>query len=168
MDSGNLLWKNEKKNWLFFTNFIDKSKFSKVTKIYQLLRLCINDSWLQRIFSPFATMADGCKKVTLMEFFNKFTFFVKLSEKLCPKCSIHGKNHELSLFATVYHSCKEKNILRNHDSWLQRKFFPLPPWLTVAKRLISWDFPILFMKNELTSENMYLPMNLAKKSQFYF
>ena len=41
---------------------------------------------------------------------------------------------------------KEKNILRNHDSWLQRIFFPFQPWLTVAKRIISWDFPIIFMK----------------------
>ena len=57
-----------------------------------------------------------------------------------------GKSHKISLFATVSNGCKGKNILRNHDLWLRRIFFLLQPWLAVAKRLISWEFPILFMK----------------------
>ena len=46
---------------------------------------------------------------------------------------------KLTFFATVSHGCKGKNILRKHESWLQRIFSPSQPWLTVAKRLISWD-----------------------------
>ena len=38
----------------------------------------------------------------------------------------------------------------------------------VAKRLVLWDFPMIFIKNKTTSENMYLPINLAKKCQFHF
>ena len=53
---------------------------------------------------------------------------------------------EIRLFATVRHGCKGNHILHNHDSWLRRIFSPLQPWLTVAKRLISRDFPIIFIK----------------------
>ena len=53
-----------------------------------------------------------------------------------------GKSHEIILFATVSYGCKGENILCNHESWLQRIFFPSQPCLTVAKRLISWDFPM--------------------------
>ena len=41
---------------------------------------------------------------------------------------------------------KGKNILGNHDSWLQRIFFSLQPRLTFSKRLISLDVSIIFMQ----------------------
>ena len=79
-----------------------------------------------------------------------------------------GKSHEIILFATVRHGCEGKNILRNHDSWLRKIFSPLQPWLTVAKRLISWDFPIIFMKiSWLLKICIYLWI-WQKKSQFHF
>ena len=57
--------------------------------------------------------------------------------------NIMRKFHEIRLFTTVCCTCKEreKNFC-NHESRLQRIFFPLQPRLTVAKSLISWDFPI--------------------------
>ena len=62
-----------------------------------------------------------------------------MEQKLVQRC-------ETEVLATVSHSWKGKNILCNHDSWLQRLFFPLQPWLMVAKRLNSWDFTIIFIK----------------------
>ena len=64
--------------------------------------------------------------------FSEVSFFI----------NIMGKSHEISLFATVSHVCKGKNILCNHYSWLWRIFYPLQLRLTVAKSLISWDFPM--------------------------
>ena len=89
---------------------------------------------------PFATMTDGCKKVNFIE------LFWKILRSGVQNAIFMGNSHEISIFATVRHGCKGKNILCNHDSWLQRIFFALQPWLTVAKRQILWDFPIIFIK----------------------
>ena len=95
----------------------------------------------------FATMTDRCKKVNFMVFFNKIPFFVwKFLISGVQNAIFIVKSHETIHFATVSYGCKGKNILRNHDSWWQRIFFPWQPWLTVAKRLILWYFPITFMK----------------------
>ena len=95
---------------------------------------------------PFATMTDGCKKVNFMEFFFiKSIFLVEISQMWCSKCHFHGK-------------IPWNYSLRNCQAWLRREKYPSQPWLMrkifspllpslmVAKALISWDFPIIFMK----------------------
>ena len=63
---------------------------TKVTKIYQLLRLGNHESCLRRFF-PVCNNDCRLKKVNFMEFFNIIVFFVNISKKWCPKCHIHGK-----------------------------------------------------------------------------
>ena len=59
--------------------------------------------------------------------------------------------------------------------------YPFQPWLVGAKDIFLFatmtegyqdanfiGFSHNIYENELTSENMYLPMNFTKKSQFYF
>ena len=77
------------------------------------------------------------------------------------------KSHQISLFATVSHRCKgEKSYaIMTHDCkgyfslysrkwWLQRGYF-------------QGIFQYIY-ETELTSKNMYLPMNFADTSQFHF
>ena len=114
---------------------------------------------------PFATMTDGCKEVNFMEFLIKFPFFVKTSKNWCPKCHIHGK-------------IPWNLPLCNRQSRFQREKYPPQPWVMVAKDIFSFatvtDFceEANFMgffhyiyENELSSENMYWPLFLAKKNK---
>ena len=78
------------------------------------------------------------------------------------------KSHEISIFATISHGCKEKNILFNHDAWLQRILFPLQPLLTISKRPISWDFPIIFMKRSQPLKICVYLWIWQKKGKFHF
>ena len=136
-----------------------------MTKIYQLLRLCNHESWLGRIFSPLQPWLMLAKRLTSWICSIKFLFLVKISKMWFPKCHIHRKSYEISLFATVSHRCKEKTVLCNHDSWLPRIFLPSPPWLTVAKRLMLWEFSIIFMKiSWLLKTCIYLWFWQKKKS----
>ena len=116
---------------------------------------------------PSATMTDGCKKVILCIFSIKFTFLWKLPVSGVQNSIFMGKSHEISVFATVSHGCKGENILWNHYSWLQRIFSLCNRdwWLWRGK--FYWIFHYIY-ENELTFENMYLPMNLAKKEPFSF
>ena len=115
----------------------------------------------------FVTMTGACKKVNFMDFFLS-TIFVKLPKKNSQTVIFMGKSHELSLFATIGHCWKGKNILRNHDSWFWRIFSTLQPWLTVAKKLISWDFPIIFMQMIWLLKTCMDLWTWQKKSLFYF
>ena len=131
---------------LFFPNSLINPNFQKWPKL-------IN-------YYGCATMSHGCKgcfslcnhdgllqKGYFHEIFQWNSHLLwKILKSGVQNAIFMGKSQENSLFATVSHRCKGKNILCNYDSWLQRIFFHLQTWLTVAKRLISWDFPILFMK----------------------
>ena len=75
-------------------------------------------------------LALFCQIIRLIYVFRNQLIFINRLEK----------SDEISFFATISHSCKGQTILCNHESWLQRIFFPLQLWLTVAKRLIPWDF----------------------------
>ena len=66
-----------------------------------------------------------------------------------------GKSHAISLLATVSHGCKEK----------KKTFATVTDGCQEANYM---GFSHYIYENELTSENKCLPMNLAKKSQFYF
>ena len=100
--------------------------------------------------------------------FLKSKFLVKLPKKIVQNVISLGKSHELILFATISHCWKGKNILRNHDSWFWRIFSTLQPWLTVAKKLISWDFPIIFMQMSWLLKTCMDLWTWQKKSLFYF
>ena len=76
-----------------------------------------------------------------------------------------GKTHKISLVATISHGCKGKNILCNHESWLWRIFFPLQPWLAVAKRLNSGDFPKNMAFWTPLLRNFYKNGNFIKNSK---
>ena len=105
---------------------------------------------------PFATMTDGCKKVNFKEFFNKIPIFCENILEVVSKMPYSWEN--------------------------PMKLASLQPSVTVATGKILFATVVIvgceeayFMGfyqyiygNELTSENMYLPMNLAKKSQFHF
>ena len=169
MDSGNLLWRMRNEIGRFLPYSLINPNFQKWPYFIHYYGFATITHGCKAYFS-FATMTDGCIKVIFIEFFNNINIFCETFQQMVSKNAVFmWKSHEISLFATVSHGCKGKIILCNHDSWLQRIFFSLQPWLAVAKRQISWHFPIIYIyKNELTSENMYLPMNMAKKSQFHF
>ena len=76
-----------------------------------------------------------------------------------------GKSHEISFFATVSHGCKRKNIVCNQDSWLRRIFFSSATVTDGCKEANFMGFSQYIYENELTSENMYLPLILAKKKR---
>ena len=108
---------------------------------------------LQKIFSPLQPWLKVAKRLIWWNFLIKFTCLMICFFRNGVQNDIFmEKFHEISLFATVSHGCKGEKIICNHDSWLQRIFFSLQPWLTVAKRLISWDFPIIFVKNKMISD----------------
>ena len=49
-----------------------------------------------------------------------------------------------------------------------KDFFPFATMTDGCEELNFMGFSHNIYKNELTFENMYLPMNLAKKSKFHF
>ena len=49
-----------------------------------------------------------------------------------------------------------------------KDFFPFATKTGDCKKVNFMGFSHNIYKNELTSENMYLPMNLAKKNKFHF
>ena len=121
---------------------------------------------MRRIFFPFQPWLTAAKRLLSLNCSIKLTFFVKMLKKLCPKCNIHWK-------------IPWNLPLRNCQSRFQRKKYPSQPWLMVAKDIFSFatvtdgceeanfmGFCHFIYENELTSENMYLPMNLAKRATF--
>ena len=89
-----------------------------------------------------------------------------------PKSSVQnaifmGKSHEISFFAIVSHGCIGKNIFGNHDWWFQRILFPLKPWLTLAKRLSSCDFPNVYLKMSWLLKT-WIYLWIRQKKQFHF
>ena len=101
-------------------------------------------------FFPFATMTDGCKKVSFKEFLNKTLFFCEIFFEVVFKIPYSWEN-------------------------------PMIIWLTVAKDIFSFatvtdgceganfmGFSQYIYENELTSENIYLPMIFAKKEPISF
>ena len=103
---------------------------------------------------PSATMTDGCKKFNFMEFFKKIYIFCEtLQQKNVSKMPYSWENpvklgslqplvtvaKDIFPFATVTESCKEANFMGcSHHIY----------------------------ENLLTSENMNLLMNFAKKGNF--
>ena len=139
--------KSEKWNWAFFLpNSLNNPDFQKWPNF--------------TYYYGFACMSHGCEGYFLLSnhegwlqkgwfhgiFQENLHFLWNFPKNGVQKAIFNGKSHENSYFATASHGCKGENILRYHDSWLQKILFPLKPWLTVAKRVISWDFPNIFMK----------------------
>ena len=113
--------------------------------------------------SASAAVTDGCGEMILTELSHEYGILTMISSKYLENCFNFG------LFATISHGCEGENILRNHESWLRKIFFPSQPCVTVAKRLISWDFPTIFMKiSWLLKTCVYLWIWQKKKSQFHF
>ena len=101
-----------------------------------LLNSLINKLLYLKNYYSFATISLGCEGYFLQNY---------------PKRGVQNaifmvKSYEVNLFATLSHGCKGEQILCNHYSWLRRILFLFKLWLTFAKRLISWNFPNLFMK----------------------
>ena len=197
MDSGNLLWRMRNETIPLLPNLLSNPNFQKWPKSFNYYGFA---SWLQRTFCPLKPWMMVAKKVISYKCFNKiYIFCEKILKKWCPKCYIQVRlpwnwplfNRQSRLqsekypfqpwlmvakdifsLSTVADNCKEDNIMgfshyiyetqlnsenmclpinlakksQFYDSLLQRIFFPLQPWLMVAKRIISWDFPIIFMK----------------------
>ena len=66
---------------------------------------------------PFATIPDSCKKGYYNGIFQPNSpFLLKFPSSGVHNAIFMGKSHEISLFATVSHGCKGKNILCNNYS----------------------------------------------------
>ena len=70
---------------------------------------------------PFAIVTDGCKEANYIGFSHEIgilnTIFLK--ENFRKNRDFIENIHEIYLFATFSHGCKEENILCSHDKWLQ-------------------------------------------------
>ena len=135
-----------------------------MTLFYQLLGIFNHESWLQRIYY-ICNHGWWFQKRIFLELLIKSTFFLKNFPRIGFQNAIFMEN-EISLFTTVSHGFKDNNkkVLCNHDSWLQGIFFPSHPWL--AKRQISWYFPIIFIKMSLLLKHVFTYDLGKKKSQF--
>ena len=117
---------------------------------------------------PFATMIDGFKKVNIMEFFNKIHIFCEIFKEVVSKMPNSWENpmkvatsqppvtvakRKIS-FATMTHGCKG--------------YFSFATVTGSCKEASFMGFSHYICEYELTSENMYFHMNLAKKSHFDF
>ena len=78
-----------------------------------------------------------------------------------------GISHETSLFATASHGCKKKYPLQPW-LWLLRIFFSFATVTDGCKEQNFMGFSQFIYENELSFENMYLPMILAKKKKNHF
>ena len=138
-----------------------------MTWFYQLLRVSNHWSWLKRILSPWQSRLMAAKSI-----FNgicplNLHFLWNFPKSGVKNAIFIEKFHNIRLLAIISHGCKGKNIIHNHDPWLRRIFFPSQLWLTVANRLISWDFSIKFMKMSWLLKTCIL-YEFGKKEPIYF
>ena len=77
--------------------------------------------------------------------------------------NILGKSHKISLFATVSHGCKGKNILRNQESWLQRTFFSFATVTDGCKEANFMGFSHEYGILDTTSKKFSLKMGILLK-----
>ena len=85
--------------------------------------------------------------------------------------NIMRKSHEICFVATVRQGCKGKNILHNHESWLQTMFFPketVTDGCKVANFLgFSHEYAILDTIFWKVSQKMWILLKNSLKLTFF-
>ena len=83
--------------------------------------LCNHETWLQRIFFPLHPCLTVAKRLISWDFPKKWHFEHHIWESFTKNVYFIEKFHEIKVFANVSHYSKGENILRNNNSWLQRR-----------------------------------------------